>query len=244
MNTRLVHPAGERVVEAPRPDPIDDPFRPSGHTGLLLSTLRRHVPQAGWRRGLDMGVGSGAILGMLGRLGVQDLWGVDIDPEAIAATSRFLTQLDLINRTTLLMGSLWEPVGNQTFDVIASNLPQFAAPEPSDPEHTAYWSFAGVDGRLFMDPFLAGLPSHMHKDSVAYITHNRFLGMEQTQAVCARAGLVAREVMSSAVLLHPRKAALLQSEVRDRGDPGGVVRLGPYEFIDVQILEIRPGRLA
>lgn len=240
MAATLMHMTSHRIPEGQLVGNPRDPFRPSGHTGLLLSVLWRFAPMATWQRGFDMGVGSGAVLGMLGRLGVQRLYGVDVDPEAISATSRFLTQLGLIDQATLLVGSLWEPIGDETFDVIASNLPQFAAAKASDPEHSAYWSYAGPDGRLFMDPFLAGLRRHMHHTSVAYITHNRFLGMERTEAVCASSGLVVREVMSSAVLLHPQKAALLQSEVRGQGDAAGIMRLGPYEFIDVQILEIRP----
>ena len=47
------------------------------------------------------------------------------------------------------------------FDVVAANLPQFAAEAPAYPEHSPYWSSAGADGRRLMDPFLAGLGAHL-----------------------------------------------------------------------------------
>ncbi len=230
-------PDGEPL---PSPPSGSDPFRPSGHTGLLLSALRRFGGTAPKRSGLDMGVGSGAVLGMLGMLGVERLYGVDIDPEALAATADLMAQIGLADRADLRLGSLWEPVLHERFDIIASNLPQFAATEPADPEHSPYWSFGGADGRRFMDPFLAGLHDHLNETSVAYITHNRFLGMERTEALLRETGLEAREVLSAAVLLHPLKAALLHPDVRAQAQGVGIIRLGPYEFVDVQILEIRP----
>lgn len=230
-------PDGEPL---PPPPFGSDPFRPSGHTGLLLSALRRFGGTAPKRSGLDMGVGSGAVLAMLGMLGVERLCGVDIDPEALAATANLMAQTGLADRADLRFGSLWEPVVGERFDIIAANLPQFAATEPADPEHSPHWSFGGPDGRRFMDPFLAGLRTHLKETSVAFITHNRFLGMERTETLLRQTGLVAREVLSSAVLLHPRKTSLLQPDVRCHAEGVGIIRLGPYEFVDVQILEIRP----
>jgi len=187
-----------------------------------------------------MGVGSGTVLAMLGAIGVDRLFGVDIDPEALAATTNLMTRAGLIDRTDLRLGSLWEPLSNERIDIIAANLPQFAATEPSDPEHSPYWSFAGPDGRRFMDPFLAGLRDHMTDSAFAFITHNRFLGMDRTEALLRQTGLAAREVLTTAVLLHPLKAALLQPEIRSNIESAGIIQFGPYEFIEVQILEIRP----
>ncbi len=190
-----------------------------------------------------MGLGSGIVLATLGRLGCARLVGVDIDPDAIGATRVLLQQIDLLARSTLYQGSLWEPVGDERFGVVAANLPQFAATEPADPEHTPYWSSAGADGRQFMDPFLAGLRAHLRDTGAALIAHNVFLGRERTDALLASTGLAARAVAATSVLLHPQKAGLLNPSIRNRANTG-VTRIGPYDFIDVEILEIRPNGAA
>ena len=189
--------------------------------------------------GLEMGAGSGVLLATLGELGVQRLVGVDIDPAALRATERLLSGMRLMARTTLLQGSLWEPVGAARFDIVVANLPHFAATELSDPERSACWSMGGADGRCLLDPFLAGLAGHLDDGGVALITHNAFVGLDRTAAMLAEHGLGARIVLSTTVLLHPRKSALLRPEVRATYTGAGISRFGPYEFADVHILAIR-----
>src|SRR5665213_614541 len=96
--------AAAPLAAAPRPDP----FRPSEYTGLLMHVLRIRAQAFGRGAGLDMGMGSGVLLGVLGSLGVERLFGVDIDPEAIRASQHLVDELGLTGRTRLLLGSLWE----------------------------------------------------------------------------------------------------------------------------------------
>ena len=216
-----------------------DPFRPSDYTGLLMHALRLRASEFGRGSGLDMGVGSGVLLGTLGLLGVERLYGIDIDPAAIEATKGLLRGMGLLNRTRLLQGSLWEPLNAERFDVVVANLPHFAATEPSDPDRSACWSMVGPDGRRLLDPFLVGLGSHLRDDGAAFITHNAFVGRASTEAILVAQGLAAHAVLSTMVPLHPTKTALLRPEVRARYAGTGISQVGPYEFADVQILEIR-----
>lgn len=216
-----------------------DMFRPSDYTGLLMHAMRMRVPLLPRGSGLDMGVGSGVLLASLGMLGVERLCGVDIDPAALEATRRLLRGMGLLDHARLLQGSLWEPVGDERFDIVVANLPHFAATEPSDPEHSPYWSMGGADGRRLLDPFLEGLAAHLTDDGAALMTHNSFVGFEHTEAMVAPQGLRARTVLSTTVALHPRKTELLEQEVRARYSGAGISQFGPYEFADVQIVEIR-----
>jgi|SRR6185312_11804330 len=219
-----------------------DPFRPSEYTGLLMHALHSEAAHFARGSGLDMGVGSGTLLATLGLLGVEELCGIDIDPAAIQATEALLREMGMLQRARLRQGSLWEPLGQEQFDVVVANLPHFAATEPADPDHSPYWSMGGPDGRMWLDPFLAGLPSHLREDGVAYITHNAFVGQERTRDVAAAYGLTARVILSSTVPLNPVKAARLQPDVRERYMGSGIVRVGRYEFVDVLIVEIRFAR--
>jgi release factor glutamine methyltransferase len=245
-HTALVPLAGTRESEevlsatsGPLTAPVQDPFRPSAHTGLLLAAIRAHADTCGHDAALDMGVGSGVVLAVLGQVGMRRLFGVDIDQAALDATSGMLHRHGMLDRTTLLQGSLWQPLGGERFDMVAANLPQFAADEPADPDHTPFWSSAGDDGRRFMDPFLAELGAHLRSDGVALIAHNVFLGITRTETLLRAQGLACRTIAETSVLLHPVKAGLLSPQLRERGPEVGIHRVGTYDFIDVEVLEIR-----
>jgi len=234
MQTLLTEP-----IEVQPPPAISDPFLPSDYSGMLIHVVRERAATFGRGSGLDMGVGSGVLLGALGLLGVERLWGVDIDPAAIRAAEALLRSMGLLDQTRLLQGSLWEPVGDERFDIVVANLPHFATTVPPDPAHSPYWSVGGVDGRRQLDPFLAGLAAHLRDDGVAFITHSTFVGFDTTQEVLAMHGLAARVALSTTVLLHPAKAAFLMPAVRAKSADAGISRIGPYEFSEVVILEIR-----
>jgi len=227
------------AADAQRQTQEKDLFRPSDYTGLLMHAVRKRAPTLCRGSGLDMGVGSGVLLATLGLLDVEQLCGVDIDPAAIEATRGLLLSTGLLERTRLLQGSLWEPVGDERFDIVVANLPHFAATKPSDPDHTPFWSMGGADGRRLLDPFLAGLGDHLTEAGVALITHNSFVGVHRTQAMAADQGLTTQCVLSTTVALHPHKSVLLETAVREKYIGAGISQLGPYEFADVQIIEIR-----
>jgi release factor glutamine methyltransferase len=189
-----------------------------------------------------MGMGSGVLLATLASLGMEHVYGVDIDSSAISAARSVARSLGLLDGVHLLQGSLWEPLGDKRFDVVVANLPNFPAMEPSDPEHSQFWSMAGPDGRQLIDPFLAGLRSHLRDDGVAFMTHNVISGLQETEAYLARNGLCVSTVMTSTTVLHPLKSVLLHADVREKYTGTALNRFGPYEFTDVHVLEIRPAR--
>jgi release factor glutamine methyltransferase len=207
---------------------------------LLIHALRTRASHYARRTGLDMGTGSGVLLGVMGSLGVERLCGVDIDPAAVGASRRLLQTLGLIDRTRLLVGSMWEPLGDARFDVVVANLPNFAATTPSDPDHSPYWSMGGADGRRWIDPFIGGLRPHLQDDGVAFMTHNVFAGIPQTEAILASHGLTVGVINTATTMLHPMKSALLNQEIRAKAQGTALTRIGAYEFAEVQVLEIRP----
>lgn len=241
---RFLHPKGTATVSSDQaPMTVPDPFRPSPHTGLLIAALRDAAPSLDLTAGLDMGLGSGTVLAVLGQIGVRRLFGVDIDPAALVATAVLLQQEGFIDQSSVHLGSLWDTLAGERFSVVVANLPQFAAAArdtetPADPEHSPYWSSAGPDGRRFMDPFLAGLGAHLLPGGAAFIAHNVFLGLERTEAILRTHGLVCARVNATSVLLHPQKADMLNPSLRQQGPAVGIHRVGAYEFIDVQVLKI------
>jgi methylase of polypeptide subunit release factors len=216
-----------------------DPFRPSEYTGMLLQVLKSHAAHFRRGAGLDMGPGRGALLAMLGMLGVERLYGVDIDPQAIAASRNLLDGAGLGHRAELLVGNLWAPLAGMRFDIIVANLPQFASTEPSDPLRSVHWSMGGADARRLIDPFVEGLAAHLQPDGVAFMTHNVFADTAKTARMLAGHGLVCRPVLATTTILHPVKSALLNPAVRASHIGRTIHRIGPYEFADIEVLEIR-----
>lgn len=81
-------------------------------------------------RGLDMGTGSGAIaLALASERPQWDLTGTDISAAALAVAQCNATNLTLAN-TRWLLGSWFEPVADECFDVIVSNPPYLAEDDP------------------------------------------------------------------------------------------------------------------
>ncbi len=78
-------------------------------------------------RVLDLGVGSGAILGaLLSQLTHATGIGIDLSPEACLCADANLTRMGLADRTSIITGSWTTPVKGQ-FDIIVSNPPYIAS---------------------------------------------------------------------------------------------------------------------
>ena len=222
-------------------DASADPFLPSEYTGLLLQAIRHLPDPPADSRAVEIGIGSGVVLASLALRGVSRLHGVDTQPAAIRAASALLDRLGLAGRATLRVGDVWEALDGERFDLVVANLPQFPSLQPADPGRVASWATGGADGRQVMDPFLAGLGAHLRPGGVALITHSTLIGLARTQAMLAAQGLASTTVLASQVLLSPRKAALLPTESYTRKDELGLLEVGPYRFIEAQVLRITAG---
>ena len=221
---------------------VKDLFCPSAHTGLVLQALHQRAAAFNKGSGLDVGVGSGVLLAALGSLGVKSLTGSDIDLEAVRCTEALLASHGFTSGVRLINGSMWDELDGRVFDVITANLPAFPASGPCDPDHSPHWSCGGPDGRNLMDPFLAGLPGHLAADGVAFIAHNVFLDRARTDAMLRDGGLSACTLIRTTIPLDARKASLMNPAIRRAKHTAGLSRFGGYEFMDVEVLEIRRAR--
>ena len=104
------------------PDVLD----PRPETEILVSTA---LAKQGWRRVLDLGVGSGCLLGALlaerpGATGV----GVDISDAALRVAGRNLTALGVVSRADLINGDWLDCVAG-AFDLVVCNPPYITQDE-------------------------------------------------------------------------------------------------------------------
>lgn len=188
-------------------------------------------------RVLDVGVGSGIFLSELGHLGAQELWGVDINPEALSLADSLLHVEVASTPRFLLEGDMWEPLPpTLNFNVIVANLPHFPAKviQSDRPE-----TWTGGDGRQIIDRFIKALPERLTHDGVAFITHHDLVGFQHTTQTIRNAGLVLDTVAIWTVFETPERMDAVSEQTLADGRES-LRYLGGYAFVDARVLAIRP----
>ena len=126
---------------------------PEQDTEVLVETaleeLKRRGPGEAPLRILDLCTGSGCILlSLLHELRNAGGLGTDLSEEALEAARENAVRLGLQERAAFRQGALWEPVGDERFDLIVSNPPYV----PTDvipmlePEVRCGEPYAALDG--------------------------------------------------------------------------------------------------
>jgi release factor glutamine methyltransferase len=213
-------------------------LRPSEYTAALIGVLRR---RGAWARGahiLEIGSGSGVVLAALGELGAASLCGVDIESDAVRSSTMLLDQLGYGGSATVLEGDMWKPLGGRRFGLIAANLPHFPMVSRDFSGRLPTWSFGGPDGRMVLDRFLMGLPTHLAPGGRAIITHNAFVNLSQSQSIADRVGLSLRIVTTLMVHIPPEKLEVMTRAILRIEDGRTIHRYGPYTFGELNIVEI------
>lgn len=185
-----------------------------------------------------MGTGSGVVMAMLLTLGAQSVLGVEVEALAVQTAQKLLSQEGLLARARLVQGDLWAACGEARFDLVVTNLPQFAADHVEGDGRLASWSAGGTDGRRCVDQFLNGLGQHLAPGGLAVMTHNVFLDISKTQAMLDPLGLQARAAYCASAPLPLHKLACLSPQVLARFTGQGIYKMGDYWFVDFDIVEI------
>lgn len=185
---------------------------------------------------LDVGVGSGVLLAALARLGAQDLWGVDINAEALTSADQLLTEVALDHKRCLLQGDMWHPIApEQKFNVIVANLPHFPA-NVSVPDRPKTWT--GGEGRKMIDRFIEALPHRLTADGIAWMTHNDLVGLKHTTELIAACGLESETVALWTVFEPPERIGAVSAQTIAAGGESRQY-FGGYAFVDARVLAIK-----
>ncbi len=162
----------------------DDVLDPRPETELLVETALQGPP---FKRVLDLGTGSGCILGsLLSERPEAKGVGVDVSPGAIRVASENLAGLDVQNRAELYVSDWFSAVTGQ-FDLIVSNPPYVARSEvPSLEPEVRRWDPArallgGHDGLECYREIAAGLETHLKRGGRVLLE----VGASQAHPVCA-----------------------------------------------------------
>jgi release factor glutamine methyltransferase len=168
---------------------------------------------------LDLCTGSGAIAVATALAGAERVTAVDLSRRAVA-TARLNA---LLNGTGLraVRGSLFEPLGDERFDLIVSNPPYVPAKDDSPPRGEARAWDAGHDGRELLDPLLAAAPAHLNPGGSVLVVHSSITGEQRTLDAMRAGGLepaVLRRERSPLGPLHGSRVEVL--EQRGLLEPG------------------------
>ena len=208
-----------------------DYWRPSDYTAMLIDGLKLAGGIADCDV-LEVGVGSGVVLAALAALGARRLSGVDIEADAIARAGSLLPVADL------RQGDIWSPFPNRRFDVVAANLPHFPSAGMRVAGRLASWSVGGADGRVLLDRLLDGLPRYLAPRGRAIVTHNGFVGLDESRARLRRLGLGMRPLLTNLVHIPADKFACMTPSVRRHFGGTALQTLGGQNYGVVHVIEI------
>lgn len=107
---------------------------------------------------LDLCTGTGVVAVRAAQKGAKDVVAVDLNPDAVI-NARFNINKLALNHVKVLEGSLFEPVGDTKFDVIAIN-PPYTAKKPNNKTEICFWDEDNKTTKVFFKNYKSHLMPH------------------------------------------------------------------------------------
>jgi methylase of polypeptide subunit release factors len=139
----------------------DDPHGYVASYTPTASWLAALTPRRGFGRALDIGTGSGA-QALIATRHCDHVIATDLNPRAVAFTS-LNAALNGIDNLDVRLGSLFEPVGDDTFDLITCNAPYVVSPE----DRWQYRDAAGFEADQLSQTVVTEAARHLNNDGFA-----------------------------------------------------------------------------
>ncbi|MEU3937755.1 HemK2/MTQ2 family protein methyltransferase [Streptomyces sp. NPDC029044] len=176
-------------------------YAPQEDTELLAGALSDEPLPPG-AHVLDVGTGSGALALEAARRGSR-VTAVDVSWSAVWAARLNARVAGLPVR--ILHGNLFEPVREETFDLILANPPYVPAPEAHrrPPRGAARAWDAGGDGRLVVDRICRQAPGLLRPGGVLLLVQSALSGPDLTVGQLRTAGLKAAVTRRRRIALGP-----------------------------------------
>jgi release factor glutamine methyltransferase len=197
----------------------------------------RHLGARPGERVLEIGAGLGLAAVLAARAGARVV-ATDVVPAAVQ-TIRANAALNGVVIDARL-GDAYAPVGDERFDLIATNPPQMPTPPGrARADATAAADNGGLDGWEVLDRIIAGAPAHLAGGGRLVFTIFAFLGRKAAFAKCEAAGLSPR-IVASETQSFPRIGYERLEHLRTV-DAEGSIGAGLPDHVERFVIE---GRLA
>jgi len=141
----------------------DDPHGYVASYTPTASWLAALTPRRRVGRALDIGTGSGAQALLAARHSDQVI-ATDLNPRAVAFTA-LNAALNGIDNLEVRLGSLFDPVAGETFDLITCNAPYVVSPE----DRWQYRDAAGFEADQLSQTVVIEVPKHLNQDGVGCV---------------------------------------------------------------------------
>jgi release factor glutamine methyltransferase len=147
---------------------------PRPETELLVEVALRHIPRSEERAVLDLGTGSGAVaLAVASERPLARVVGVDVSPGALGVARDNARDLALPN-VTFRLGSWFDAVPGEVFDVVVANPPYVAERDPALAALAAEPALALVAGPAGLDALeaiIAKAPEYLTRGGWLLLEH-------------------------------------------------------------------------
>jgi len=154
---------------------------PRPDTERLVELALQRLPIDHAVRVADLGTGSGAIaLAIASERPLAEVIATDASAAALEV-ARTNAAANELARVHFRLGSWWQPLAGERFDLVASNPPYIAAGDPhlsqGDLRHEPASALAsGVDGLDDIRAIIAAAPRHLHGDGWLLLEHGHDQG--------------------------------------------------------------------
>jgi release factor glutamine methyltransferase len=151
-------------------------YEPAEDTFLLADNLEVREGDSV----LELGTGCG-LLAILSAIAGARVVATDINPLALACASKNANAFGTSGLIEFRLGSLFEPVVGEKFDIVIFNPPYLPVrdEEVIGKGIDLAWE-AGPEGRAVIDPFLDGLSSHLVEDGQALFVQSSLSNIAKT----------------------------------------------------------------
>lgn len=167
---------------------------PSAFSIFLAKSLRN----CNYQTALDVGCGSGILSIVLAKLGVPQVYSVDIDRKCIVVTRENAELNGVESQIIAQEGSLFEPVANKRFDFVVSNPPTMPTCS-SVPHHCN----GGRNGHTFLDTLIQQSPKHLNPAGMLQVVLSSLADLDRTEAMARKKGLRVEKESCGAIEFRP-----------------------------------------
>jgi len=154
-------------------------YMPSAATMLIA----RNLGKLDGLEVLDLGTGSGFLAILSSKLGADRIVATDVSRRALEV-ARENARLNGVDNIDFRLGSVYEPVEDEVFDLIICNPPMTPSKDPL-PEYT----WGGIDGRAILEQVVKDAPRHLRRGGRLIMPVISLVGVDKVYALMRQAGL-------------------------------------------------------
>jgi len=170
---------------------VDITVLPKVYPGGIDSELTsKAVGDVSGKSVLDLCTGTGIVAIKAALAGASRVVAVDLNPEAVKNAKINVRKLGL-KQVEVLEGSLFEPVGNETFDVIAIN-PPYTGKTPTNKTEICFWDENNNTTRQFFRKY----KKYLKSNGRAYLAWADFSPVELIQQLARENDITLKLVQS------------------------------------------------